>query len=347
VFDSNSVPVTDVSALIRLRDSAYAVDMFVAGLTWLDLFTKLAEQPRSLEEICRDLDVVERPASALMHLVEAWGLVRVEDGRYVPTEIARRHLVRGTPESLVPYFASLKERPTVRDTLDVLRYSNTSVWRERREQDKAKWSELMQRSDFAEFYTAGMDSRGSILGPALAEIIDLSGRKRLLDVAGGSGIYAANVVRRHPHIEASVLERPPVDDAARKLLERQGFGGRIGVIGADMFADPLPRGFDVHLYSHILHDWPLPKVRELVAKSFNALEPGGMIAIYSAHMGEEHGPPAVAEYSVLMMYLYEGRCYAVPEMEQVLTEAGFRDVRFTPSPVGSRSLITANKPPHA
>jgi hypothetical protein len=38
-------------------------------------------------------------------------------------------------------------------------------------------------------------------------------------------------------------------------------------------------------------------------------------------------------------------CYATPEMEQVLTEAGFRDVRFTPSPVGSRSLITASKPP--
>lgn len=30
---------------------------------------------------------------------------------------------------------------------------------------------------------------------------------------------------------------------------------RIDVITGDMFAEPLPAGFDVHLYSHVLHDW--------------------------------------------------------------------------------------------
>lgn len=344
MFDNHPVHGLDVDGLIRLRDSAFATDVFIAAVTWLDLFTKLNDRPRSLEEICRDLEVVERPATTMMHLMHSWGLVALRNGRYEPTEIAQRHLVAGATQSLVPYFASLKERATVREMVDVLRLSTNAVWRERKEQEKAKWSELMQRPDFADFYTAGMDSRGSILGPGLADTIDVSDRRRLLDVAGGSGVYAANVVKRNPHLKAAVLERPPVDDVARKLLDRQGLGDRIDVVGADMFADPLPAGFDVHLFSHILHDWPMPKVRELVAKSFAALEPGGMIAIYSAHLAPEGaGPAPVAEYSVLMMYLYEGRCYSTREMEEVLVQAGFRGIRVASS-VGNRSLITAGKP---
>ncbi|HSK40015.1 MAG TPA: methyltransferase, partial [Arenibaculum sp.] len=226
MFDDNPVRGLDTDGLIRLRDSAFATDMFIAAVTWLDLFTKLAERPRTLGEICRDLEIVERPATTMMHLMHSWGLVVTRDGRYEPTEVAHRHLVAGAAQSLIPYFASLKERATVREMVDVLRLSTNAVWRERKEQEKAKWSELMQRPDFADFYTAGMDSRGSVLGPGLADTIDVSGRRHLLDVAGGSGIYVANVVKRNPHLKAAVLERPPVDDVARKMLERQGLGGR-------------------------------------------------------------------------------------------------------------------------
>lgn len=344
MFDNAPIRQMDADALIRLRDSAYATDMFIAAAIWLDLFTRLSERPRTLDELCRDLDTAPRPTETMVHLFLSWGLVEEREGRYATTGVADRHLVKGAPQSLLPYFASLKERPTVRDMLDYLRLSHSEVWREKREQEKAKWSELMQRPDFADFYTAGMDSRGSVLGVGLAAVIDLKGRKRLLDVAGGSGIYASKIVEAHPGIGASVLERPPVDEVARKMLDRQGLGGRIGVVGADMFTDPFPKGYDVHLFSHILHDWPMPKVRMLVAKSFEALDPGGMIAIYSAHLNDGGaGPVAVAEYSVLMTFLYEGRCYTTTEMEEVLAEAGFRNLRITPS-IGNRSLITAGKP---
>ena len=46
---------------------------------------------------------------------------------------------------------------------------------------------------------------------------------------------------------------------------------RIAAHGGDFFADPLPRGHDVHLYSMIMHDWNEEQDRLLLRKSFDAL----------------------------------------------------------------------------
>ena len=48
----------------------------------------------------------------------------------------------------------------------------------------------MEGEDFATKFTAAMDCRGVYLGPAMAQKIDCTGHHRLLDIAGGSGIYA-------------------------------------------------------------------------------------------------------------------------------------------------------------
>ena len=49
----------------------------------------------------------------------------------------------------------------------------------------------------------------------MAQKLDCSGHHRLLDIAGGSGIYACALVARHPHLRAAVLEKPPVDAITR------------------------------------------------------------------------------------------------------------------------------------
>ena len=63
------------------------------------------------------------------------------------------------------------------------------------------------------------------------------------------------LVARHPHLRASVLEKPPVDRITRQSVAARGFGGRVEVIAADMFADPFPTQCDLHLFSNVLHDW--------------------------------------------------------------------------------------------
>jgi hypothetical protein len=52
---------------------------------------------------------------------------------------------------------------------------------------------------------------------------------------------------RRPGLTADVLELGPVVDAAKALLDRRGYGGKVGVVADDMFVDSLPGGYDLHL----------------------------------------------------------------------------------------------------
>jgi 3-hydroxy-5-methyl-1-naphthoate 3-O-methyltransferase len=188
-----------------------------------------------------------------------------------------------------------------------------------------------------------MDCRGVYLAQAVAKRVDLSSRHHLLDIAGGSGIYACALVTHWPNLRATVLEKPPVDRIAAGAIAKRGYTDRVSVFASDMLAAPLPAIADVHLYSNVLHDWDEPVVRVLLKKSYDALPPGGRIMIHDAYLNpEKNGPLHVAEYSVLLMHSSEGRCYSTLEMERYLIDAGFGDVAYLDG-AAARGLVIAIK----
>jgi cyclopropane fatty-acyl-phospholipid synthase-like methyltransferase len=236
----------------------------------------------------------------------------------------------------------LKERPVCQDLLKVLRTGKPANWGS--EKDKKDWHKAMETEEFAMQFTAAMDCRGVYLAQAAAKKIDLAGRRQLLDIAGGSGIYACSFCAHFSGLRATVLEKPPVDKITTGAIQKRGFAQRVSVIAGDMLTDPLPSGFDAHLFSNVLHDWDVPVVKQLIRKSFEALAPGGMLIIHDAHLNEDKsGPLHVAEYSVMLMHSTEGRCYSVSEMRSYLQEVGFQSVRFAET-AAARSVITAIKP---
>ncbi|MBL9202819.1 MAG: hypothetical protein JNL39_20070 [Opitutaceae bacterium] len=342
-MDLTALPHTDPLEIYRYRDGLYAVDLLAAAITEFDFFTRLAAQPATLENICRDLGLAARPADVMLTLFAANGFVRRDAaGVCHATSVAREHLVSSSPFFLGPYYASLKERPVVCDFVKVLRTGRPANWGSYAHEKP--WSEAMLTDEFATTFTAAMDCRGAYLGAAMAKKIPAKGRRRLLDIAGGSGIYACAVVANHPHLAATVFERPPVDRIARTLIAKRGFTGRVDVAAGDMFTTPLPRGFDLHLFSNVLHDWDTDKVALLLAASFAALDPGGQLIVHDAHLNaEKDGPLPVAKYSALLMSVTEGKCYSTAEMAALLGAAGFVEFAHEPT-AADRSIVTARKP---
>ncbi len=340
--DLTRVPATDPIDLYRYRDGLYAADFIAAAVCELDFFTWLAAHPSDAAGICRDLGLAARPVDVMLTLFAADGFVQQRAGGFELTALAREHLVSTSPFFLGPYYASLKGRPVVRDLLAILRTDKPSNWGSY--QNEKSWGEAMLTEEFATTFTAAMDCRGAVLGPALAKAIPVGNRSRLLDIAGGSGVFACTIAAHHPGLRATVFERAPVDQIARTMITKRGYTDRVEVIAGDMFAEPLPGGFDLHLYSNVLHDWDTAKVRQLLAASFRALEPGGILVIHDAHLNaDKTGPLPVARYSVLLMAVTEGRCYGTAEMKALLDEAGFRDFHYEPT-VADRSVVTARKP---
>jgi SAM-dependent methyltransferase len=336
-----TVPLTDPAPLYRHRDAVCVSDALIAAVAGLDLLSEVAASPASLPELARRLGVAERPLDVLVTLLAALGWVEREPV-IVCTALARDHLVKGSPFYLGPYYASLATRPQVVELLEVLRTDRPAGWGGAAE--PRAWVEAMEDEAFAESFTAAMDCRGAYLAPALAGVLDLSRCRRLLDIAGGSGIYACALAAHNPGLEASVFERAPMDRVTRRSVARHGFAERVAVLTGDMFVDPYPAGHDVHLLSNVLHDWDEAAVRALLAKSAAALPPGGTLVLHDAHLNaQKTGPLEVAEYSVFLMHATVGRCYSVGELTAWLEAVGLVEVKHLPT-VAARSALLAHKP---
>lgn len=341
-FDLRSVPQSDPTSVYRYRDGLYAADLLACALVYLDLFTWLENRPSTLEDICAQFSTAARPTDVMVTLFVAMGHLQRTADRVSLTELGREHLVKTSPWFIGPYYASLKDRPVCKDFLEVLRTDKPANWGSfKQEKD---WAKAMLEPAFADSFTAAMDCRGVFLSQAVAKALDVRGKRRLLDIAGGSGIYACSLVAHHPGLAAAVLERAPVDQVAARAIAKRGFAGRVEVLAGNMFTEPLPGGFDLHLYSNVLHDWDDKAVRALIRKSFAALEPGGVLIIHDVMINEEKsGPLPNAAYSAMLMHATEGKCYSIGEYYGALRAAGFQNFRFQ-NTAADRSIITAQKP---
>lgn len=333
-------PVTDPLPLYRYRDGINAVDLLAAAIAHLDFFTWLAEHPATPGAVCAHFGLHARPVDVMLTLFTAQGLITQSGGVYHLTIRAREHLVAGSPYNLAPYYASMKDRQPTLDMLTVLKTGKPANWGS---YDPQAWAQAMERPDFAANFTAAMDCRGVLLGPALARRLDLEDHKSVLDLAGGSGIYSCALVAKHAHIKATVLEKSPVDEIAKQAIAKQGCSERVDVITGDIFAPELPKGYDVHLWSNVLHDWDEAAVRDLLKKSAAALPRNGLVVVHDAFINaEKTGPLHVAEYSALLMNITEGKCYSIGEMRSYLFEAGFEWQDHQSTAVG-RGFIVARK----
>lgn len=335
-------PKTDPTEIFHQRDGIYAPELLAAALVELDFFSWLSQAPADLATICSAYGFAERPVDAMMTLFCALGYVENRGGVFHLSETAREFLVHGSPWFVGPYFTHFAGRPIYQGMLETLRTDKPGGWSG--PPTRKPWAEAMEDDKFAEEFTGTMDSRGMYVGPLLASTLDLKAHRRLLDLAGGSGIYACCIAAAHPHLKASVFERPPVDRVTRKCIARRGYSERVGVVAGDMFRDELPRDCDVHLWSNALHDWDVPTVRRLLAKSFAVLPPGGMVVVHDKHLNRQKtGPLRIAAHSVFLMAGTEGRFYSIAEIEEYLTAAGFVDVQYR-EVILDYSIITARKP---
>jgi predicted O-methyltransferase YrrM len=329
------------SDITDLVNSTYATDLLIAVVSEFDIFTRLAQQESTTaEQLSELLQIDARAADVTLTYLVALGLLeRLPGGAVRLTSTANEHLIEGVPVDLRHFLGMLRDRPRSRDAIKVLRTGKPAPW----ESEGDDWLSRMSQTEFAARFSAGMNARGTMLSPALAEAVRDLRQRRILDIGGSSGIYACSLVAALPETTAAVLDLPSVVDYSRSSIAARGMSDRVDVVTGDMFSE-LPPGFDLHLYSNVWHDWDFAEIRKLATASFAALPSGGVLVDHDMHIDDtKSGPLRQAEFSVRMMMITAGKCYSTPELAEILTGIGFVDVHNRPTTAGY-SIVVARKP---
>lgn len=147
-------------------------------------------------------------------------------------------------------------------------------------------------------------------------------------------------------IRASRFDLPPALAIAREKIAEAGLMDRVSIYPGDFFRDELPKGSDVLLLAHVLHDWGPDKDRLILGKCFAALPSGGTLILREAMMNDDKtGPLAAALMSLQMLNATEGRNYSWAEYTEWMEQAGFREIRRVElKTVGGSGLLVGRRP---
>jgi len=302
----------------------------------LDVFSKIEDGADTPVKLARATGTHTRGMERLLKALTGLELLHNEGEKFRNSESARRFLVSKSPEYMggpLLHYANLWKKWTM--LTDVIRTgqlpAEQSIDRHTTDQTKA----------FMEAMTFFARERA----PQIAELVDLSEAKRLIDIGGGPAIYSIEFCKRYPQLKATVLDLPAAIPFAEENIRAAGLSSRISTIAGDYRNENFGGDFDVALLFSILHINSPEENKHLLAKTFRCLNPGGLILIQEFIADDtKTQPPYVALFGINMLVNTQaGDVYSWEEIASWLAETGFVDSKLL-CKFNDIGFITARKP---
>ena len=168
---------------------------------------------------------------------------------------------------------------------------------------------------------------------------------RVLDLAAGSGVWGIAMAQGSEKVSVTAVDWPEVIPVTRKTVARFGLADRFSFVEGDLLQVDFGSGHNLATLGHILHSEGRERSQALLKKTFQALAPGGTIAIAEFLVNADRtGPLNALFFAVNMLVNTEtGDTYSFEEISSWLKAAGFTDARKLDAP-GPSPLILATKP---
>lgn len=335
-----------IEALQRLRQLGLAFTLsqiFFSGCK-LKVFDELAGGPSTPEGLANRLGIHAEACRRLLVPLHHLGLLEREGNQYRNSELGA-FLTSDSPAPLAglasidPFYRMWEFLP------DAVR-NYAPVWEQATgmsgdEVFAAIYKDTASVRRFCEY----MHAYSVAVGRDIAERYDFRPHRRLLDIAGGTGLLSQQICLAYPHLHGIVMDLPPVLEVAREWIRANGLEERFTTAAGDLFAGPYPTGADVMTLSWILHDWDDEHCRSILRNCFQALPSGGVLLISESVLRDDFTRTVHDEaYSLFMLLVCEPGARERTESEHrgLLDEAGFADVRIQRLD-GPRDLIIARK----
>jgi hypothetical protein len=165
-----------------------------------------------------------------------------------------------------------------------------------------------------------------------------------VDVGTAQGDLAVQIARAQPHLRGIGFDLPAVQPIFAEYAKAHGVSERLRFEAGDFFACELPRA-DVVLMGHVLHDWDLATKRQLIAKAFAAVPPGGALVVYESLIDDERCRNVFGLLMSLNMLIETagGFDFTGADCASWMADAGFAQIRVEPL-IGPDSMVVGIRP---
>ena len=318
----------------------YAPPLIVEAAVKYHLFDLLGGSAKTAEQLAREARISVRGVTAICNALVGLRLLARNRDRYSLTPESAAFLVSCKPGYHGEFFRHVSTQliPKWLALDNAVRTGRPAAAVNSEKKGTAFFAEFVE-SIFPLSYSAAR-ALGEHLG------IPKAGKPvSVLDLAAGSGVWGIALAEQSPQVHITAVDWPAVLAVTEKIARRHGVGRRLTVVPGDLLKARFGKDHQVATLGHILHSEGRARSRELLKKTFEALAPGGTIAIMEFLVNDDRTDPLVGLLFAVNMLVNteEGDTFSFEEISGWLREAGFTKPRLLKVPAIS-PLVLATKP---
>lgn len=317
--------------------SGYWQSFALGAAVELDLFPKLAAGPAGLDELAEATSASRMHLEALLNSLCGLGLVRKSDAGYELDPVQKPFLDPASPENMLGAFQF---------NLDLAR-----LWLKLPECVRSGEPVLPGNPHLGadpastRRFVEGMHSRAGLMARGLLPLLQPEPGSKVLDVGGGPGTFSLKLAERDPGLDITVLDLPPIVEAAKAIHAENPVAERIRFLGGDYHEADFPGERDLILYCGALHQEPESGIEGLLEKMRRALKPGGVLVVVDLMLDPDRSTPAYSALFQLNMMLMrpESRVYTSERLTELLWKTGFANVDTREVPGTPYRMVKASQ----
>lgn len=321
--------------LLELGRSYQSAAVFVAAAE-LNLFSALRGHPVDAKSLAEKLKCDLRGLTTLLDALAALQLITKKEDLYSLPNGAEEFLVPESPRSLLAM--TQHQANCLRNWAQLAMVVKTG-------KPADKFPSVRGPEGDAESFIGAMHNISAPMADGVIQSVQPLQFKQLLDIGGASGTWTMAFLRAWPAGKATIFDLPHVIPMAQGRIQQAGFRERVSFASGDFMADPLPRGADLAWVSAIIHQNSRAQNRQLFANVFQALVPGGRVAIRDFVMQENHVEPGPGALFAINMLVATpgGSTFTFEEIREDLASAGFTNAALARQDGTMNAIVVASK----
>lgn len=288
---------------------------FVRIAILLDVFTPLAENPKTAQQVAQACRCNSTGMKVLLDYLCALQLLERDDDRYSLTPTADTFLVRGRKAYAGDMILDYTNPAMFESILHSIRSGQPRSLNENFAQDAwlESYSQTRVPKSLEMWRAAGVSTEGD--KPL-----------RILDIACGCAIKSFALAQANPNARVTCLDSADVLDVARDLAARMELASRVTFLPADLFtADLGASSFDLALVGQITHYLTPAQNRDLFRRIHSALTDSGTLVI-DCPMSKETPTETSAFLTLFLWANSGGMAHSFETYKSWLEEIGFHSV---------------------
>ncbi len=288
----------------------------------LGLFTKVFQGAHTIPEIAQALDITELNAGRVVDACTAMDLLRRQGDTFANAPDVERYLVEGRRSYQGAWFQWWRKK-------DPCDWGHLADYLRRKGPTQVLGEEYVAHSvEEAREFHEGMFAVGMGAAHLFHRSVDVSQRKLILDLGGGSGHYCIVAAQKYPQIRGIILDLPPVAEVTREYVAQCGQSDRISAQPGDFTRDPFPEGADVVLFNGNGTQYAPDMLQTIIRKAYEAMAEDGEMHIIFEMMDEDRtGPVNAALFGLFETFMgSQGQGHSAAEVKRYMEAAGFVDV---------------------